>query len=117
MRNKMAEQPAGVLEDFREECGLTEDNRSAQQAGFPVPSLIAGLHFLEQASLFPLEKPDFRTLFLHGNRDAIIPSGAGRYFSEATGGAFEEFDGPHAFFTDHCDALRKRIEQFAMDCV
>jgi surfactin synthase thioesterase subunit len=116
MRKKIAEQPAAVLEDFGEECGLTGNNQSIYQAGLPVSSLIAGLQFLEQASLFPLEKPYFSTLFLHGNRDSIIPYGAGRYFSEQTGGAFEEFDGPHVFFTDHYDVLRKCIELFAMDC-
>jgi surfactin synthase thioesterase subunit len=117
MRRKMAERPTAVLEDFGEECGLTGNNQSIHQSGLPVSALIAGLHFLEQATLFPLEKPDYKALFLHGSRDTIVPATAGRYFSEQTGSVFEEFDGPHAFFTDHYDSLRQRIEHFSMDCV
>lgn len=117
MRRKMAERPTVVLEDFCEECGMSPKNYATFQSGLPISALIAGLYFLEQATLFPLRKPDHKALFLHGSRDTIVPATAGRYFSEQTGSVFEEFDGPHAFFTDHYDSLRQRIEHFSMDCV
>jgi surfactin synthase thioesterase subunit len=117
MRRRLAKEPAPVLDDFCEECGMSPKNCATFQNGLPISSLIAGLYFLEQATLFPLEKPDYKALFLHGSRDTIVPATAGRYFSNQVGGVFEEFDGPHAFFTDQYDTPRKHIEQFSMDCV
>jgi surfactin synthase thioesterase subunit len=115
MRKKMADRPAEVLESFYRECGLTNTDRPAPETDLPISSLIAGLHFLEQASLFPFEKPDTTALFLHGRQDAVIPSAAGRYFSDQTGGIFEEFDGPHAFFDGHPADVRSVITRYSRD--
>jgi pimeloyl-ACP methyl ester carboxylesterase len=117
MRRGLARRPNAVLSDFYQECGMNGETDAHWAADLPTSSLTAGLHFLEQAALFPLEKPDFKALFLHGRQDAIIPTSAGRYFSEQTKGTFEEYDGPHAFFITQSDALRQRIGQFSLDCL
>jgi surfactin synthase thioesterase subunit len=113
MRKKLVEQPGAVLESFYEECGVPEEHLSKFQIS--VPSLVAGLHFLEQASLFPLEPSGIPALFLHGDSDTIVPTAAGRYFSQQANGLFEAYDGPHAFFISQYAPIRKRIARFAGD--
>jgi pimeloyl-ACP methyl ester carboxylesterase len=111
MREKLLSQPSEALDSFYTQCGIGRDHH---RSDLPGAALVAGLHFLEQVSLLPLKKPDHPILFLHGRGDAIIPIGAGRYFSEQTGGTLDEFDGPHAFFVTHRDVVRDRIKQFMM---
>ena len=113
MRKRVMTQPAVVLEDFFEECGIPEPLRPRDR--YTPESLAAGLHFLEQAALFPLVPASAPTLFLHGNNDTVIPLDAGRYFSQIAGGSFEAFEGPHAFFAGREREPRQRIERFTTD--
>ncbi|MBN1129228.1 MAG: alpha/beta fold hydrolase [Chitinispirillaceae bacterium] len=115
MREKITMDPMAVLKPFYKECGIESGCVSRTVSAIPVPALTAGLHFLEHASLLPMGKTPCSTLFLHGNRDSIVPAAAGRYFSEHAGGAFEESDGPHAFFVHHHDEVKRRIDRFSRD--
>jgi len=113
MRRRIAERVDMVLEEFCGECGVPYCPTPAVQT--KIPELTGGLRFLEEASLFPLDKAAIPTLFLHGRNDTIIPIDAGRYFSAQTGGDFHEYDGPHAFFVDRIVDVRDRIRHFIKD--
>jgi pimeloyl-ACP methyl ester carboxylesterase len=111
MRENLAVNPEQTVRNFLTNCGIQNEPGDSQTACIP-NQLIAGLHFLEQASLLPVEKPSFPLLFLHGTDDAIIPAKAGGYFSTKAGGTFVEHNGPHAFFINNPAAVSDTIDGF-----
>ena len=113
--------PDSVVIKFCEQCGIPCSSGPEKMGGqvfsphrgtLKASRLIAGLHFLEQATLLPINKLSFPTLFLHGKDDSIISELAGRYFCTQAGGTFVEFKGPHAFFMDDPAAIAAVIAGF-----
>ena len=104
MREELASDRDWVLDKFYLQCGIDE----AQQVSGDT-ELSSGLYFLEHASLLPLSPLPFPSLFLHGNADTVVLPDAGKYFCNAVGGTFKEFDGPHAFFINQIDTVRNFI--------
>jgi surfactin synthase thioesterase subunit len=109
MREQLAVNPASVLDKFLVQCGI--ESRIATDR-YPPETLTAGLLFLEQATLFPLEPLLCRSLFLHGDSDAIIPARAGEFFANETGGTFAVHPGPHAFFMAQQERVIADITRF-----
>jgi pimeloyl-ACP methyl ester carboxylesterase len=135
MREQLLIDPEAVLMKFYEQCGMQIDvnndistsrnsnyplnighviieNQIKQFNGYSIDQLISGLHFLEQATLLPLEMSSFPALFIHGKDDTVIPIDAGRYFCTEASGTFVEHDSPHAFFQNYPVALTKSIDDF-----
>lgn len=116
MRRRLLQDHYKVLNEFYAECGIQQKYEPEFPPIYSSLDLFSGLQFLEQACLFPLQKPEFPSLFLHGTKDTVIPIEAGRYFSGTVGGAFEEYDGPHAFFVDRVAEVSDRIALFLKEC-
>jgi pimeloyl-ACP methyl ester carboxylesterase len=112
MREGLQHSPDKVINAFHAKCGLSREDAPANIPSLPLNELIAGLHFLEQAVLFPVEQLTCPTLVLHGREDAIVPFQAGRFFSEKINGTFASFQGPHAFFNARYEQTRHTIERF-----
>jgi surfactin synthase thioesterase subunit len=110
MRRELSTDPRKVLAQVYRQCGGNSGDFGPEvTAEYALERLTAGLLFLEQANLLPVEHLPFPALFLHGRADSIIPAGAGRYFSDAAGGTFIDFDGPHAFFTNQYHEISRSI--------
>ncbi|MBN1130554.1 MAG: alpha/beta fold hydrolase [Chitinispirillaceae bacterium] len=112
MREGVRHAPDNTVNAFRAKCGLPRVTTPVQAAPLPYGNLIAGLHFLEQAALFPLDRLPCPTLVLHGSEDAIVPVRAGCFLSERINGTFALFEGPHAFFHAQDGPVRHTIERF-----
>jgi pimeloyl-ACP methyl ester carboxylesterase len=108
MRGGLASDPAQVLTEVYLQCGI----ETSSAASFNVKNFIAGLFFLEQADLLPVKPLPFPALFLHGKADTVIPSAAGKYFCDAAGGTFIEYEGPHAFFTNQYKDISEFINNY-----
>jgi surfactin synthase thioesterase subunit len=119
MRGELASDPDKVLADVYSQCGLetsspfspSPEERRGNSLYYQ-NALIAGLFFLEQTNLLPVKPLPFPALFLHGKSDAIIPADAGKYFCDATGGTFFEYEGPHAFFANRYDEISELIQNY-----
>jgi surfactin synthase thioesterase subunit len=105
MRGELASDPDKVLAEVYIQYGI----ETSSLVSLNVKNLTAGLFFLEQANLLPVKLLPFPALFLHGKTDSIIPTGAGKYFCDATGGTFAGYDGPHAFFKNQCHKISEII--------
>jgi pimeloyl-ACP methyl ester carboxylesterase len=113
MRGELAADPRKVLTEVYEQCGGNSGDFGPQVPSEHIQErLSAGLFFLEQATLLPVKKLPFPALFLHGKDDTIIPSAAGKYFSDAAGGTFFEHDGPHAFFINQNNIISEFINNY-----
>ena len=113
MREGLQHSPDKVINAFYAKCGLSREGARPSTTSLRSNELTAGLHFLEQAVLFPVEQLTCPTLVLHGREDAIVPFQAGRFFSEKINGSFASFQGPHAFFNARYEEVRQTIERFA----
>jgi pimeloyl-ACP methyl ester carboxylesterase len=117
MRGELAANPEKVLAEVYIQCGIETSSPFSpspeeKRGKSYINNLIAGLFFLEQATLLPVQRLAFPALFLHGKADAIIPHAAGKYFCDAAGGTFIDYEGPHAFFINQFEAIAKSINQF-----
>jgi pimeloyl-ACP methyl ester carboxylesterase len=110
MRERLSHDVDAVVRDFREQCGIAENPSDVEH--FSPDKLVSGLQFLEQATLLPVNRASFPSLFIHGKHDSIIPAGAGRYFCTQAGGTFAEFKGPHAFFFHDPAPVAASIDDF-----
>jgi pimeloyl-ACP methyl ester carboxylesterase len=108
MRDALKTQRGDTLARFFGQAGI--DNAYPSAAAYSTGQLCSGLHFLEQASLLPVQPLPCAALFVHGDRDAIIPPAAGAYFARATGATFQSFSGGHGFFQSHGAAIRAALD-------
>jgi pimeloyl-ACP methyl ester carboxylesterase len=114
MRKELRFDPVKVLMQVYAQCGYNSGDFGPQVITdrTVVERLSAGLIFLECATLLPVQKFPFPSLFLHGKDDTIIPSAAGKYFCDAAGGTFIEYEGPHAFFIDQYNIISEFINNY-----
>jgi pimeloyl-ACP methyl ester carboxylesterase len=126
MRKELASDPEKVLTEMYSQCGIETSSLALPSPGERRENyktadishdeshkrLIAGLNFLEQTDILPVKLLPFPALFLHGKADAIIPHAAGKYFCDAAGGTFIEYDGPHAFFTNQHNDISEFINSY-----
>jgi pimeloyl-ACP methyl ester carboxylesterase len=99
MRERLAVPHNTVLRDFMAAAGLPPTH--AGRAGYSADTLIAGLVFLEQASLLGIASTvNCPSLVLHGNADGIVPHHAGAALAHTIGAQFQLVDGGHAFFAE-----------------
>jgi pimeloyl-ACP methyl ester carboxylesterase len=97
MRERLAVPHNTVLRDFAAAAGMPPDH--AVFAGYDADILIAGLSFLEQASLLDIASTvNYPSLVLHGNADVIVPHQAGAALARSVGAQFRLVEGGHAFF-------------------
>jgi pimeloyl-ACP methyl ester carboxylesterase len=110
MREELASDPGKVMAELKVMCGIADDKwLSSVPSEIEQRRLIAGLFFLEQTTLLPINKIPFPSLFLHGKSDAVIPPAAGKYFCAGAKGTFVEYEGPHAFFVNQYTAIANLI--------
>jgi len=108
MRRELASDPDKLLKELYMQCGIETFSLVSLNA----KNLIAGLFFLEQVNLIPVKPFPFPALFLHGKADSIIPHAAGKYFCDAAGGTFIEYDGPHAIFVNQYSGISELIRSY-----
>ncbi|MBN2187966.1 MAG: alpha/beta fold hydrolase [Chitinispirillaceae bacterium] len=113
MRGELQAEPATVLAQVYAQCGYNSGDFGPEISPAVLDNLSTGLSFLEQATLLPVKKLSFPSLFLHGKDDAIIPASAGKYLCEAAGGTFSGYKGPHAFFLKRSKAVADSITRFS----
>lgn len=111
MRAALLTDPRAVLNSFTERCGL-EGARGKRE--YSCDTLAAGLTFLRQATLLPIEPLSLPVRFLHGTDDLIVPADAGRAFACMAGAPLAEIPGGHGFFTRDPRGVRERIEEVAI---
>ncbi len=97
MKTRLLQDRDTVLLDFYSRIGAEE---------VPVPDyssgqLCAGLTFLEQVNLLPLQQMSCPVEIIHGTEDAIIPFAAGEFVAEALNTTCMAIRGPHAFFFEN----------------
>lgn len=113
MRENLQNNAPRVLDQFYRNSGFGQEHRIVnQELPYSLEVLTAGLHFLEQVSLLPLEPLLAKSLFLHGDRDRIISCKSGRQFCSALEGIFIQFDGGHNFFMEHRETVLQTIQSF-----
>jgi pimeloyl-ACP methyl ester carboxylesterase len=107
MRNSLMTERDATLRRFYKEAGIEE----RELPGYSPDRLCAGLCFLEHASLLPVTPLPCPALYLHGERDTIIPVAAGAFLAEAAKGTLRIYPGGHAFFEKNGELIRKVIER------
>ena len=104
MRSGLAKPDNSVLKDFAVLGGIPEEFVLTNR--YYVDNFQKVLMFLEQVNLLAdISHHAGKTLLLHGKNDAVIPCGAGEYLAKMLGGEIKLFEGGHAFFVDHTDAI------------
>lgn len=105
MINALNDNPKPVLQQFYKDCGFFED--SSFYEIYSKEELICGLQFLEQVSLFPIQKLSIPVICIHGTDDKIVPVEAGKFLCRNLGGEWMEFKGPHAFFSNEYKYIKE----------
>jgi pimeloyl-[acyl-carrier protein] methyl ester esterase len=116
---QLAADPATTIDRFVALAGLGSQKPKglaaqlgdllARRTRAKLPALTAGLEILRNADLRPeiaaLRVP---TWVIHGEGDAIVPAGAGRWLAKTIPGAqFVPLAAGHAPFLDHIDAITR----------
>jgi hypothetical protein len=113
MRRQLRRDKTVVLESFRQQCGISA-GYPLVQAEYSIETLDAGLLFLEQVSLFPLNTPDLPLNIFHGMDDTVIPVDGAKVFEEA-GASMHYYPGNHVFFLD--STAQHDIKECSKCCV
>jgi pimeloyl-ACP methyl ester carboxylesterase len=99
MRRQLHRDKTVVLESFWQQCGIP-DNYPLIKAEYSIETLNAGLLFLEQVSLLPLNKTKTPLHIFHGTYDMVIPVDGAMVFEYNANANAHYYPGNHVFFLD-----------------
>ena len=110
MRKRLSTSKEAVLHEFRALCGLPPS--STFDIPWSAPTLIDGLHALEQITFATPPSLPCSPLFIHGTNDAIISPEGGEYFYNALGGTLVTLEAQHACFINNTEKCISIIDDY-----